>query len=391
MALSIRASVPTATANATTIVINKPTSTAAGDILLAWITCGNSGTTVSLAGWTVLEYYNGFIPSDQADVVLYRVVDGTEGSSFTFSLSGTDQTAGIITCITDSSGALTASNIDKHTHSSSTGSTTMVSATLTPTFANSLVLTSFGCDQSAGTAPNIGAPDSASSGNTLTIQADVIDTVQFVYVAVTSEIQTTATATAHSVTYVGGGNSTRGGVELSVIISPFGSISAFAQSFTQSFTLPPPAPFPPHAFNVTPNFINQPQYFAPITIRNILPPPPLKPLLTNVIPNFINQPPVVIFSGITVGQIIPPPLPKPLLTNVIPNFINQPPVIIYVPTTITRLIPPAAFRSLTTLGYVVVVTPPATGNKYIWPTASFINQSTLYPTLNPDQPTDAGT
>lgn len=72
-------------AAATSLVLNKPTSTAAGDVLVTTISInGGTGSTVTtLSGWTLLTRTNSTTVLGQG--VYYRVADGTEGSTFTWS------------------------------------------------------------------------------------------------------------------------------------------------------------------------------------------------------------------------------------------------------------------------------------------------------------------
>lgn len=74
-----------ANALATSININKPTGTATGDLLRVLLYAGGTRTWTVPAGWAV-------IPGTAAGarmVALYRIADGTEGASFTFTQTGT--------------------------------------------------------------------------------------------------------------------------------------------------------------------------------------------------------------------------------------------------------------------------------------------------------------
>lgn len=84
--------------NATTIVINKPTGTTADDLLL--FTGGaNLGATesFSLAGWTrVPNFTLQSQGSNTLQDVLYRIADGTEGATFTFTCTTTGHLSGAV-------------------------------------------------------------------------------------------------------------------------------------------------------------------------------------------------------------------------------------------------------------------------------------------------------
>lgn len=80
-----RGTATTATsASGGTITINKPTGVQAGDIMIATITRAATSGNSSLNGWTLVSSQRH--PSvTRFTTVLYRVADGTEGSSFSFS------------------------------------------------------------------------------------------------------------------------------------------------------------------------------------------------------------------------------------------------------------------------------------------------------------------
>lgn len=82
--------------NSTTLTINKPTGVVAGDVLIVNIaqneTSNQNLSNASLAGWTLIDgrliYDNGNNNTDNQwwGTILYRVADGTEGTSFIFAL-----------------------------------------------------------------------------------------------------------------------------------------------------------------------------------------------------------------------------------------------------------------------------------------------------------------
>lgn len=74
----------------TTLTLNKPTGVNVGDIMIVNIVKYKSGNTTnpSLSGWTVIASGLGG-NANRIGAILYRIVDGTEGSSFAFSLGGT--------------------------------------------------------------------------------------------------------------------------------------------------------------------------------------------------------------------------------------------------------------------------------------------------------------
>lgn len=64
-------------------VINKPTGTAEGDIMFAWIMMSTTGMTITSipSGWTQLAIQNS---NNGTRVLLYRVAGASEGASYTF-------------------------------------------------------------------------------------------------------------------------------------------------------------------------------------------------------------------------------------------------------------------------------------------------------------------
>lgn len=70
-------------ASSTTVNVAKPSGVQSGDLLLAVLACATNRTFTTPAGWTLLTD-----DSDGDDLTVrtyYRVVDGSEGASFTYS------------------------------------------------------------------------------------------------------------------------------------------------------------------------------------------------------------------------------------------------------------------------------------------------------------------
>lgn len=94
-----RGTATTATSTATSITINKPSGVLPGDILLVNITQtdndGNNLSNASASGWTVIDGRLIYDAGSESwwGTVLYRVVTGSEGTNFTFTLDG-DATEG---------------------------------------------------------------------------------------------------------------------------------------------------------------------------------------------------------------------------------------------------------------------------------------------------------
>lgn len=68
----------TAAAGSTTVTVNKPSGASVGDVLIALVSSGSSSSTFTTpAGWVLATSGSGM-------AVFRRIVDGTEGSTFTF-------------------------------------------------------------------------------------------------------------------------------------------------------------------------------------------------------------------------------------------------------------------------------------------------------------------
>jgi hypothetical protein len=77
-----------------TITLNKPTGVKVGDIMIANIVKYLPGNTLnpSLNGWTVIGTSLTGTTGEKRGAVLFKIVDGTEGTNFNFQLSGGDIT-----------------------------------------------------------------------------------------------------------------------------------------------------------------------------------------------------------------------------------------------------------------------------------------------------------
>ncbi|MDM7998974.1 MAG: YDG domain-containing protein [Dehalococcoidia bacterium] len=107
-AIAQRGTATTADTSTTSLTINKPAGVVAGDVMLANIAKeGNDTTNPSSPGWTLVASADLGGMTQRHGAVLYRVVDGTEGASFTFALgTGTNRAVCAIVSISgvDTSG-----------------------------------------------------------------------------------------------------------------------------------------------------------------------------------------------------------------------------------------------------------------------------------------------
>lgn len=91
MAYSVINTVTNTASGSTSLVINKPASVLPGDLLIAAIN-GNNFTPSTPSGFSVLL-------GSSLMILMYRYVDGSEGSSFTWTSGATQNWTGILTAI----------------------------------------------------------------------------------------------------------------------------------------------------------------------------------------------------------------------------------------------------------------------------------------------------
>ena len=103
MSVSVASTAIKAYASGSTIVIDKPTGLAVGDLMVALVhkDDGNVGTC-SLTGWTAIDSYDDSAISGDYMFSLYKIADSADAaaSNFTFTLGETKVTGGAILRIT---------------------------------------------------------------------------------------------------------------------------------------------------------------------------------------------------------------------------------------------------------------------------------------------------
>lgn len=173
MALVIESTAVTANVNSTSVALTKPSGVVAGDLLIAIFGCSGQTSITPPSGFTVISTYasnaiNGNFWNG------WKVADGTEGASFTFSTPGSAEMGGMVMRI---SGA---------NNSSPIGATGQVNAregayqdspfttmSITPAAANSLLvygivvddITSYGIDSYAIATDNPTWTEQCDSGS----------------------------------------------------------------------------------------------------------------------------------------------------------------------------------------------------------------------------------
>jgi hypothetical protein len=120
-------------AGGTTLVINKPTGVAQGDVMLATVTATGTGTVTAPSGWTVVKSTTG---TALRQATYYKVAGASEPASYSWSL-GTSRAAsgGIV----DYSGVNQTAPVDASTTASG-ASGNAVAASITTSAANDRVL-----------------------------------------------------------------------------------------------------------------------------------------------------------------------------------------------------------------------------------------------------------
>lgn len=78
------------------MTINKPSGVLTGDVMIVNIVKYGSNTTPSLSGWTLIDGSELGGSTIRYGAIMYRIVDGTEGVSFTFALGTNSYAAGSI-------------------------------------------------------------------------------------------------------------------------------------------------------------------------------------------------------------------------------------------------------------------------------------------------------
>ena len=131
-AITQRGTATSATTTSTTLTISKPTGVIAGDVMIVNITqTGNTGTNASLTGWTLIAGEQQSTGAPRRSTFLYRVADGTEGTSFAFTLgTGTTSAVGSVIAF---SGVDVSVVFDVSPGAMSTGAGTTIPTTITAT------------------------------------------------------------------------------------------------------------------------------------------------------------------------------------------------------------------------------------------------------------------
>jgi MSHA biogenesis protein MshQ len=143
--IALRSSTSSLTSTAgTSVVLNVPDAVAAGDVLLAQVAIhyDKTPTITAPSGWTFIRQdTGGSAGSSVSDALYYRVATGTEPSSYTWTLSQVETSAGGIASYT---GVNIDNPVDISGASVGASGTTLTAPSVTTTNANDMLLALFG-------------------------------------------------------------------------------------------------------------------------------------------------------------------------------------------------------------------------------------------------------
>lgn len=160
------------TANVTSLACNKPAGTAAGDVLLAFaFEQFATGTWNALAGWTKLD--EGADGAGLCGASYYRVADGSEGATFTFTYS-VSTTVGIALNIAAFTGCSLDAPIDAHAVLTPLSTNVFAAPTVTTVGADRLIVRDF---EAAAQASSQAWTTASSHTEQIDANGSAIDTV----------------------------------------------------------------------------------------------------------------------------------------------------------------------------------------------------------------------
>ncbi|HZR02677.1 MAG TPA: LamG domain-containing protein [Burkholderiales bacterium] len=184
--------VQTSGVSAASVTINVPAGTKAGDLLLAAVAARNAATVTAPAGWTAVAALNTTSGTTLRQVVYYRVATGTEPASYTFTLSSSVRTAGLIVAYR---GVDTANPIDVSAGQANASASTITAPSITPSVTGTMLVGLF----SAATGTTI------SSAAGMAYRADVLSGGGTgIAIGVFDQQQATASATGTRTATAGG-------------------------------------------------------------------------------------------------------------------------------------------------------------------------------------------
>jgi hypothetical protein len=165
-------------------VANLPSGVQSGDLLLAWVVTNANNGINSVTGWTQIGSMLTDSNNDSSQALLYRVANGTEGSSWTFTnLLTTPQTNLIV--ISAWSGVNTSSPINTSASQAATATATSISGpSITPNHDNTMIIQFLGADP--GSSAYAATPDTSPVGTEI---YDAKDGGNYAYAAIQYYLQ----------------------------------------------------------------------------------------------------------------------------------------------------------------------------------------------------------
>lgn len=129
MAIAYRASATASNSSSSTVVINKPTGTVDGDVMICIINANTSSTTITPpAGWTLIRSLT--TPFITANASTYYKVASSEGSSYTFTLSSSQRNSGIISSFSGADNSSPINVEDGQTNANATSTAPSITTTV---------------------------------------------------------------------------------------------------------------------------------------------------------------------------------------------------------------------------------------------------------------------
>ncbi|MBJ7331841.1 MAG: hypothetical protein JHC95_18240 [Solirubrobacteraceae bacterium] len=144
------------TTNGTTLDIAKPTGVQTGDLLVAGLGVNSGSTVTTPAGWTAVPG-GEVVPSTTKYKLFYKYATSTEGTTYTFTMSGSDKHIGGITALRN-----TATSDPVNAVATTIGfGTNILAPSVTPTQSNSAIEVLFGSltgDSNGGESWSVASP-----------------------------------------------------------------------------------------------------------------------------------------------------------------------------------------------------------------------------------------
>jgi hypothetical protein len=168
---------------------NLPSGFASGDLLLAFVVTNANATSSSMSGWTQVRTRQN-AGNDASTFLMYRVADGTEGSSWTFTNLFTATQQGVVV-VSAWDNVSTSTPVNASSSNNQAAATSVSGPSITPSVDGAMFVQFLGTDPS--TFAYSGSPDSSPVGSEI---YDAKDGGSLAYAAVQYYLQTSQAALA---------------------------------------------------------------------------------------------------------------------------------------------------------------------------------------------------